>query len=417
MKLFNKKIPFVFLASTMAVLVLIVFQIIWMQYSKKLSEEIFNQRASMALCSAISSFDGNLSCSGGKCTSTCASDKDANKDSLEIGFTIDYVKSKGFEFELEKALKFYKVDAKYSIDTSTVKEQGKNTFQCAVELPGVDSTNSYLSLSFPEKEAFILKNMKLMFLASIFILLFITIVLIYANWSLLKQKNLLQTNIDFFNNLAHEFRTPLSNIGLATSMLNRKNPDLQNNEYLEVIKNENANLLNEVEKVLHLASMENGDYVLNKEKIHLKSLLQNVIDSFKITIRQNEAVISFENFDDEIEIYGDKKHLSNVFRNIIDNSLKYSIKNPIINISAKYDDNNGVTVSFKDNGIGIPAGKTELIFEKFQRITCGDIQNQKGFGLGLAYVKSMIDLHKGSIGAHSENNNGTQFDIYLPAIS
>jgi signal transduction histidine kinase len=133
--------------------------------------------------------------------------------------------------------------------------------------------------------------MTFMVLATLFIVGFITVVLLMVNWSLMKQKLLLQTNVDFFNNMAHEFRTPLSSIGLAVNRLTKKHEDLRENPFLAVIKRENTQLLQEVERVLHLAKIENGEYILEKEKLSIESLIRASIDSLSMSI--SEKMLKF----------------------------------------------------------------------------------------------------------------------------
>jgi two-component system phosphate regulon sensor histidine kinase PhoR len=288
-------------------------------------------------------------------------------------------------------------------------------FQSAVAIPSkADEDSAYIHLTIDDKDKFMLGKMSFMIVATILILLFTTIVLLFANWSLIKQKRLLETNVDFFNNMAHEFRTPLTNVGLAVSMLMKKKKEMQGDDYLGIIKRENTKLLGQVERVLHLARIESGDYSLQKEPIQLKSLLQSVKDEMEIQINERNAMVQIDGIANDVEIFGDKIHLGNVFRNLLDNALKYTNDNPVIRISAEKE-GKGIVVSIEDNGIGIPVGKCELIFEKFQRAGEGDLHERKGFGLGLAYVKRMVELHDGSVQVNSEVNKGSRFDVFLPA--
>jgi two-component system phosphate regulon sensor histidine kinase PhoR len=132
-----------------------------------------------------------------------------------------------------------------------------------------------------------------------------------------------------------------------------------------------------------------------------------------IQIEQRKAKVSLQEIPDHLAISGDKQHLTNVFRNLIDNALKYASVQPVISISASEQDE-GIMISVQDNGIGIPASHSKMIFEKFQRVQQGNLHEQKGFGLGLAYVKKIVELHKGSIRVDSEVNRGSRFNVYLP---
>ncbi len=184
---------------------------------------------------------------------------------------------------------------------------------------------------------------------------------------------------------------------------------------MDVIRRENTHLLGEVERVLHLASIENGDYMLQKETVSVKQLIQSAISSLSMAISERQATVCVEQLTD-LSVAGDRQHLVSVFRNILDNALKYTTGQPHISIAAKPHEQ-GVLISIQDNGIGIPKEQRELIFEKFQRVHTGDEQLRKGFGLGLAYVKRMVELHKGYVFVNSESHQGSRFDIFLPAMA
>jgi len=407
-----KKMPVLLLASTLAVIGLVFFQFKWMGYSRQLSEEIFNQRVSMALCSAVEGYGGEMVCGGGaSCEVSCETDG-------ELVVSAQLAGDSSFQASLRESLDFYQIDLDFEMALSGNSSPPKSlpgVYQCAIPVTtnAVDSA-AFIHLNFPEKRAFMLGKMRFMIITTVLILLFTAAVLWFANWSLLKQKRLLETNVDFFNNMAHEFRTPLTNVGLATSMLAKKNKDPKEHQMIEVIRRENTKLLAQVERVLHLARVENGDYCLHKEPVQVKALLEGVREEMAMQIEARGAVVNLGNISETFEVFGDRLHLSNVFRNLLDNALKYSCSRPEIQLSVQAR-TKGILIQVQDNGIGIPASDCQLIFEKFQRVNAGDLHTQKGFGLGLAYVKSMVELHKGSVRASSEPNKGSRFEVFLPA--
>jgi signal transduction histidine kinase len=325
-----------------------------------------------------------------------------------------------FNAALRKTLNFYQVNLDYrlALDHSGAPDTSKaELYQCAISLPtNTGRQAAYINLEFPEKQAFMRGKMSFMLLATVLILLFTAAVFWFANWSLLQQKRLLQTNVDFFNNMAHEFRTPLTNVGLAINMVSKKHEALKNDPLLDIIRQENTKLLNQVERVLHLAGLENGDYALQKERIPLNTLLQAIVAELAMQIEAKKAVVHLEVVPENIEVFGDRLHLGNVFRNLLDNALKYSPSAPEIRISA-HEHPKGMLIEVQDNGLGIPPSESSLIFEKFQRISRGNVHEQKGFGLGLAYVKSMVELHKGTVRVRSEPNRGSCFEVFLPSFS
>lgn len=411
MKLPQGKISGILIGSALAVLGLVAFQLTWMRYSQRLSEEIFNQRVSMALCSAVENYKGGILCS-----SECVAGSSGSVGgSASASPSVNELRhDSAFNADLRKALDFYQIKLDYQLDTTEAKPAQDNC--CAISLPAAPDADVQLSMSFPDKDAFVLGGMNYMVFATVLILLFTIAVLLMANWSLFKQKRLLQTNVDFFNNMAHEFRTPLTNMGLAVNMVYRKHPELSNSPLLGILKKENERLMEEVDRVLHLASLDKGDHLIKKAPVPIKGILQAVLDDMAMAISERNAVVRLNEIPDSWQINGDAVHLEKVFRNLLDNALKYSRMEPEITISVS-EDPKGFMISFQDNGIGIPSSQCDLIFKKFQRATHSDIHDQKGFGLGLAYVKSIVELHRGSIRVKSEVNKGSRFDVYLPALN
>jgi len=414
MKIQLQKMPAVLVASTLAIVGLVVFQLTWMRYSRQLSEEIFNQRARMALCSAVENYSGGVLCGSSSAVAICRNDSASGSG---LALPPDLPNDTSFRAELRRSLDFYQIPLGYQLSVSEAAQAGGcsgSSCQSAIFLPSeTGEKKAYIQMQFPGKQDFVLSKMSVMVLATVLILLFTIAVLLYANWSLLKQKRLLQTNVDFFNNMAHEFRTPLSNMALATSMFSKKHPEWRSDQYLDIIRRENAKLLAQVERVLHLARLENGDYVLQKERLPLRPLLQSVADEMSMQIKERGASLRLAAVPDHLEVFGDRLHLSNVFRNLLDNALKYCGDRPEISLVAQ-EQPSGILISVQDNGIGIPSEQCGLIFEKFQRVSQGDLHQQKGFGLGLAYVKSMVELHKGFVRVSSEVNRGSRFDVFLP---
>lgn len=416
MKLQFQKIPTLLLASTLAIIGLVVFQLRWIHHSRQLSEALFNQRVCMAVCSTVENYGGGALCSQGGCSGTCDMSGEGEN---QFAVPADLARDSAFNTMLRRSLDFYQINLGYrmALDRSGSSDtSAANLYQWPVSLPGdTGHQAAFIQLEFPDKETFVQGKMSFMLVATVLILLFTAVVLWFANWSLFRQKRILQTNVDFFNNMAHEFRTPLTNIGLASSMFSKKHPALREDPLLEIVRTENSKLHAQVERVLHLASLENGNYALQKEKVRLRTLLQSVVAEMSIQIEAKKAVIHLEDIPGEVDVLGDRVHLGNVFRNLLDNALKYSRNIPEIRIRVE-ERRNDVVIAVQDNGVGILSSECSLIFEKFQRAGGGDLHEQKGFGLGLAYVKNMVELHKGCIRVHSEINRGSCFEVFLPKM-
>jgi len=408
------------IASTLAMIGLVFFQYKWISHSRKLSEEIFSQRASMALCSTLEEYGGGAACTPGTCGAAPVANDLLPASIQPTASRQEILENEAFREDLRKNLDFYNIDLNYQISQSSCRPQSdaKNaTPACVVNIPPhTDQPESFVTLAFPEKEKFMSGNLKYMIGASMLILLFTAIVLWLANWWLMKQKKLLSTNAEIYNSMAHEFRTPLTNIQLAASLLSKDPASPGNVKLLDIITKENSRLIQQVERVLHLARIDNGDYALKSERMPVKALVASVIDDMQMQIEEKKAIVSLDQIPDTFEITGDRQHLTNAFRNLIDNALKYSVEKPVITILAR-EEQDGILISFQDNGIGIPASRSNQIFDKFHRIQDTQVNEQKGFGLGLAYVKRIIELHKGFIKLDCGMQQGSCFNVYLPKHS
>ncbi|MCB9298616.1 MAG: HAMP domain-containing histidine kinase [Lewinellaceae bacterium] len=406
------KIPLVIGASCLALIALVLFQVRWMQHSRVLLEEQFNNKVAMALCSAVESLmedpagqEARRSCilTGTQAASCC--------QELEA-----LASSESLQKALDEAFGFYQVPLNYQAGiqprSSLLEEVPPNS--CSLE-PLLESSQHLLSVEFPDKEEYILEKMGFMLGASILILIFISLVFLLANYTLIRQKRARERNADFFNHMAHEFRTPLTNIALASRLLGREKPGLEESRFFQVIQRENRQMMQRVEHVLHLAEMEDGASAMEREEVNLESLLRQSIQDMEVRIQASNARVSLSSEVPTPLILGDSFHLANAFRNLIDNAIKYSRLAPEIQISICRQGENFL-IGFQDNGVGIGPEGRSFIFEKFQRLACDNLKTEKGFGLGLSYVKRIVDMHKGVVRVVSELGKGSRFVLALPAL-
>ncbi len=251
------------------------------------------------------------------------------------------------------------------------------------------------------------------------ILLLVVIILAfsYTVITLNKQKKLSQLKNDFINNLTHEFKTPIFSISLASGLL-RKSEEVKGNEkltkYTELIDNEGKRLKSQVDKVLQMALIDSGNFKLEKREIDLHALIIKVAKSFELIINERGGEIRLELDAERNVIYADETHLNNIIYNLLDNAQKYTDASPEIVITT-VDETEGVRLSVRDNGIGMGKEAQRFIFDKFYRAESGNVHNVKGFGLGLSYVKSVVDAHKGRISLKSQRNVGSEFNVFLPS--
>jgi two-component system phosphate regulon sensor histidine kinase PhoR len=258
-----------------------------------------------------------------------------------------------------------------------------------------------------------------MWLMLLFSALFILIIIgsfYYTINTILKQKKLSEIKNDFINNMTHELKTPISTISLACEMLSDKDissTEGQRSNYIGMIREENKRLGTLVESVLTNAVIERGELKLKPQPIYLNALIKDLLQSFELQVTRRSGSIQFYPDADSDSIEGDKVHITNVIFNLLDNANKYSPEIPELTISTFNKDNN-VCVKVTDKGIGISRENLRKIFDKLYRVPSGNLHDVKGFGLGLSYVKAIIEKHNGQIAVESQPGKGSSFTIILP---
>lgn len=230
------------------------------------------------------------------------------------------------------------------------------------------------------------------------------------------QRKLSDIKTDFINNMTHELKTPISTISLSSEMLSKEQVAMDPEKamrYAKIIYQENNRLKEQVERVLNVAKLEKDQIELEKKKIHASSLLDDILDSFSIIIEQKDGELIRDIRVKEDEIYVDELHMQNAIMNLIDNAIKYSHDEPKIEVSL-LEDGKYLKFCVRDHGIGIPKEYQRRMFEQFFRVPKGNVHNVKGFGLGLFYTKSIVEMHGGRIMLESEEGKGSSFYIWLP---
>ena len=240
----------------------------------------------------------------------------------------------------------------------------------------------------------------------------VTLVLIF------RQKKLTELKNDFINNMTHEFKTPISSISLAAQMLGdesvKKTPQLMD-RVTNTIKDETKRLRMQVDKVLQLSMYENQSANLRMQDIDINELVSGVVHTFTLKVEKNGGKIISQLEAENPLIYVDDMHFTNVVFNLMDNAIKYRRSDVELELKVKtWNEANKVCLSIQDNGVGIAKQDLKRIFERFYRVHTGNLHDVKGFGLGLAYVKKIVEDHKGQITAESEIGIGTTFIIKLP---
>lgn len=276
-----------------------------------------------------------------------------------------------------------------------------------------------VTIHFPGMDRYIISSVRF-FLPSI---AFTTVLLITFLLTLLlifRQKRYAEVKNDFINNMTHELKTPIASISLAAQMLNdesvTKSPNMM--KHLGgVINDESKRLRFLVEKVLQMSMFDRKSAVLKKRELNINELVDNAANSFSLRVEHTGGKIYTQNEAVNPMIYADETHFQNVIFNLMDNAVKYCDPSRPLDIYMKtWNDGAHVFLSIRDTGIGIRKDNLKKIFEKFYRVHTGDVHDVKGFGLGLAYVKKMVNIHGGDIRVESEYGRGTTFTLSLPTI-
>lgn len=274
----------------------------------------------------------------------------------------------------------------------------------------------FLQVYFPEKQNYILRNLWSIFGSTFLLIAFVGGIFYYSVNSLLTQKKLSNIKNDFINNMTHELKTPVSTIALALEVIKdkevNKSPE-KTERYLNIITEENQRLGTQIEKVLQIAKLEKGDLNLNFEPIDINEVLDQVVKNQSVALEQFGVKLNLDLKAEETIVSADSVHLTNIFFNLVDNAIKYAKEQPEISIATSNSDSE-MFISISDKGIGIPKDQLSKIFDKFYRVPKGDLHDVKGYGLGLSYVKNMVELHKGKIVVNSKINEGTEFLVTLP---
>ncbi|SEJ33807.1 two-component system, OmpR family, phosphate regulon sensor histidine kinase PhoR [Cyclobacterium xiamenense] len=275
---------------------------------------------------------------------------------------------------------------------------------------------NFLVIHFPTKENYLMQQVFLPLSSSLLFMAIIIVCFVYAIKVIIRQKKISEVKNDFINNMTHEFKTPISTVSLAIEAL--QDPDLLGQKslrtrYLGIIKDENARLGQQVEQVLQAAALDKKDFKLEVEPINLVDAVEEAKKHFELLVEKRGGAIETDYQVQTGILEADPFHLNNILNNLLDNANKYSGDSPSIRVSVR-ERNDRFTLAIQDAGIGMSKEAQKRIFDKFYRVPTGNIHDVKGFGLGLSYVKTMVEAHKGSIQVESEPGQGSIFTINLP---
>ncbi|NND88626.1 MAG: HAMP domain-containing histidine kinase [Flavobacteriaceae bacterium] len=326
-------------------------------------------------------------------------------------------KDRGIESNYEFAI--YSNDLATKVRSKRFVLKPKTTYSEPLFENEALNANYDLYVNLVDKRKFVFGAISGMAILSLLFTAVIVIAYASALRQILRQRQISQIKTDFINNMTHEFKTPIATINLALDAL--KNPKVKNNEeflgrYLQMIRDENKRMHAQVENVLRISKLEKNELDLPKERIKLHDIIEDAISHVSLIVEDREGYINCHLGALKSSVLANESHLTNVVVNILDNAIKYSEEAPKIDVFTE-NVKNTIILKIRDQGIGMTKASQKKIFQKFYREHTGDIHNVKGHGLGLAYVKRILDDHDAQIFVESEKDKGSTFIIKLHLIS
>lgn len=419
----KKTIALLIILTSLSLTGVILIQLYWVRNGMELQEEQFDNKVKVTLKSVVNRmFDerDGLPVDPSVCGENC------DRRTLQIISAINptrldslmHEEFGGMEISHEYAWGVYNPQSRtiYAGDPGSYK-------------PGLLATNHSVSLSclyrseqlmlgvyFPGEQDVLRRRIFPWLLLSFFLLAVMISAFSYIIFSFLKQKKLSEMKTDFLNNMTHEFKTPISTISLASEML--LNPKINESaertrRYAHIIFDENLRLKHQVDQVLQIAVLDKGEFRLRKKSFDAHEAILSCLKSFELTVRDLGGFLNFKPDSENHQLFADENHFKNMINNLLDNAAKYSRGYPEIQVITR--NNNGMfVVEVHDKGVGISSEYQKHIFRKLYRVPTGNLHDVKGFGLGLYYVMTMAEAHKGFVKVKSELKKGSIFEIHMP---
>jgi two-component system phosphate regulon sensor histidine kinase PhoR len=421
----QQKIKLIILVTSLSLAGMLITQLFWVRKAYLTASMQFDHRANLALNDVIDDLRRNLESPGTSCSGT-AEHSFSNlhkKCILELIDTaylnklltkyIDYHRlDKRFEFGI---LRTANDSVVYSSDPALNFQQARDVHKACLSCL-CQQDIYHLALVFPGKSRFIFLDMSAWFSFSVLFLLVAILSFTYLVMTFIRQKKLSEIKDDFMNNMTHEFKTPISTISVASEVLLNAHPESsigRISKYAQIIYDENQRMRLQVDRVLQMAVMEKGEFHLNKTDVLMHELLRKTVHNLCLEHCTKPVHVKYELDANPEVLFVDALHMTNIITNLLENAIKYSSDEPELEIRTSNQDN-GMLLELIDNGIGMSADTLRHIFDKFYRVPTGNIHNVKGFGLGLYYVKTMVEAHNGTVAVSSEPGRGSRFTVFIP---
>lgn len=411
-----KKLNIIITLGFIAIIGILIAQLLWTRQAYNLEDKKFNQTVNIALLEVVEKL------SGGKTSFTESPVENISNDYYVVNINNEvhpavlehYLRTEFTRFQINTDYTYalYNCHSDKMIYGKYISKEQENPKNKGITFPKHKNLVYYFSIRFPDKTSYLISSLRFWYLLT-FALIVILLVYVYSIYTIIQQKKFSELQRDFINNMTHEFKTPLSSILLASEALTKHdtiqgNPKLQT--YTSIITNQSYKLNNHIEKILNIARNDASGLSLKPQKIILLPLILEITSTIK---QKNENITIQIEIDNSAFIIADEFHFTNIIYNILDNSIKYCETNPHIIISA-YKDSKGLYLKCKDNGMGISAKNLPHIFDKFYRVNTKKNEEINGFGLGLFYVKKIVQQHNWKISVENNTDKGITLTLFFP---
>lgn len=411
-----KKLNIIITLGFIAIIGILIAQLLWTRQAYNLEDKKFNQKVNIALLEVAKKLSGEKISFTENPVQTIANDYYVVNINNEFHPVVleHYLRTEFTRFQVntDYVYALYNCHSDKMMYGRYMSKNQEEPSDKVINFPKHKNLIYYFSIRFPNKTTYLSSSLRFWYVLTA-ALIIILLVYVYSIYTIIQQKKFSELQRDFINNMTHEFKTPLSSILLASESLSKQEMVQENAKlqtYTSIIINQSYKLNSHIEKILNIAKNDSSGLSLKPQKIILLPFIQEIADTIK---QKNENMTIDLEIENHLSVMADEFHFTNIIYNILDNSIKYCETEPTVRISA-YKDSKGLYLKFKDNGMGIPPKNIPHIFEKFYRVPNKKNEEVNGFGLGLFYVKKVVQQHNWKISVENNADKGITITLFFP---
>lgn len=411
-----KKLNIIISLGLVAIIGILTAQLLWTKQAYNLEDRKFNQKVNIALMGVVNKLSEGKASFTENPVQIIANDYYVVNINNEFHPAVleHYLKTEFTRFQIntDYVYALYNCHSDQMVYGKYISSHQEEPSEKVIQFPKHKNLTYYFSIRFPDKTTYLISSLRFWYLLT-FALIVILLVYVYSIYTIIQQKKFSELQRDFINNMTHEFKTPLSSILLASEALTKQEIIKENQKlqtYTSIINDQSHKLNGHIEKVLTIAKNDASGLSLKPQKIILLPFIQEIAEN--IRHRNENASIKID-IEAHISILADEFHFTNIIYNLLDNSIKYCETKPEITISSNKD-SKGLYLKFKDNGMGIPSKNISHIFDKFYRVNVNKSDEINGFGLGLFYVKKIVQQHNWKISVENNPDKGITVTLFFP---